>query len=110
MDRDGTYLLDILEAARLAVRYLEGVSLERFVSDTQLQDAVARRLEIMGEAARRMSDRTRSAHPGLPWREMVGLRNLLIHEYGAVDMTLVWQTVNAELPELILKLEGNTGS
>jgi len=41
---------------------------------------------------------------------MVGLRNLLIHEYGAVDMTLVWQTVNAELPELILKLEGITGS
>ncbi|NLV42516.1 MAG: DUF86 domain-containing protein [Candidatus Hydrogenedentes bacterium] len=109
MDRDRTYLLDILDAARLAVRYLEGISLEAFVSNMQLQDAVVRRLEIMGEAARRMSPQTKEAKPDLPWREMAGLRNLLIHEYGAVDMTLVWQTVHAELPELIRKLQDMTG-
>ena len=68
MQRDAAYLRDILEAARLALAYLQKVDREAFDRDTQLQDAVLRRLEIIGEAARRVSADTRRAHPEIPWR------------------------------------------
>jgi uncharacterized protein with HEPN domain len=101
MVRDQAYLLDILEAARLAVSYLEGVSEEVFMEDIQLQDSVIRRLEIIGEAARRVSDETRQAIPGVPWMEMIGMRNLMIHDYDDVDVKIVWDTVMRDLPALI---------
>ncbi len=64
-----------------------------------------RRLEIIGEAARRISLTTRAAFPELPWEEMVGLRNVLIHEYDDVDLSIVWNTVRNELPLLISALQ-----
>ncbi|RIK41257.1 MAG: hypothetical protein DCC55_12490 [Chloroflexi bacterium] len=81
MERDQVYLLDILEAARLAVSYVENTSEEAFLEDTQLQDSVIRRIEIIGEAARRISPEVREALPVIPWSNMVGMRNLLIHDY-----------------------------
>ena len=66
MSRDEAWLLDMLEAARLALHYVAGKTLDEFQSDTQLQDAVIRRLEIIGEAARRVSEGTRALYPQLP--------------------------------------------
>jgi uncharacterized protein with HEPN domain len=66
---------------------------------------VIRRLEIIGEAARRVSESFRLSHAGLPWAEMIGMRNLLIHEYDDVDMHVVWQTVLTELPRLAAQME-----
>ena len=105
MDRDRTYLLDILEAAKLAISYVESKTEEDFFADVQCQDSVIRRLEIIGEAARRISEENRKAHPKLPWREMIGMRNILIHEYDDVDLPIVWKTVESELPSIVAKVE-----
>ena len=105
MPRDRESLLDILEAARLARQYLEGRTREQFLADVQLQDAVIRRLEIMGEAARRASDEAREQCPTLPWADMVAMRNIMIHQYDHVDMALVWDAVQQDLPRVVAALE-----
>lgn len=105
MQRDREYLLDILEAAKLAIDYIGDKTREEFFEDFQCQDAVIRRLEIIGEAARRISEETRASYPDLPWSDMVGMRNIMIHEYDDVDMVIVWETVHNDLPPLIDALE-----
>jgi uncharacterized protein with HEPN domain len=105
MSRDPQYLLDIIEAAKLAVRYVAEKTQEEFLHDTLCQDAVIRRLEIIGEAARRLSPAARTSLPELTWNAMIGMRNLLIHEYDDVDLSIVWDTVRIDLPALINALE-----
>jgi len=105
MQRDKEYMLDILEAAKLAIDYIGDKTREEFFEDLQCQDAVIRRLEIIGEAARRISEETQAAYPDLPWSDMVGMRNIMIHEYDDVDLVIVWETVNNDLPPLIDALE-----
>ncbi len=105
MNRDRVYLLDIMEAAKLAVSYVEGLSKERFLRDPQRQDSVIRRLEIIGEAARRISPEMKDSLPPIPWSEMIGMRNLMIHDYDDVDLHIVWETVHRDLPRLIHLLE-----
>jgi uncharacterized protein with HEPN domain len=105
MSRDREYLLDILESARLACNYLQGKTQQEFLLDVQCQDSVIRRLEVIGEAARRVSEEGRTSLPGLPWKAMIGMRNVMIHEYDDVDLTVVWNTVKNELPPLIEALE-----
>lgn len=105
MRRDDVCLLDILDSAKTAADYVAGKTREEFLADRQCQDAVIRRLEIIGEAARRLSDETREAHPDLPWRELLGQRNILIHKYDDVDFAIVWETVQKDLPALIAYLE-----
>ncbi len=105
MQRDREYLLDILEAAKLAIDYIGDKSREEFFDDLQCQDAVIRRLEIIGEAARRISEEARAAYPDLPWNDMVGMRNVMIHEYDDVDLVIVWETVHNDLPPLIDALD-----
>ena len=78
---------------------------EDFLKDSQCQDAVIRRLEIIGEAARRISPETRARLPQLPWEAMIGMRNILIHEYDDVDLMIVWDTVQKDLPRLVANLE-----
>jgi uncharacterized protein with HEPN domain len=104
--RDAGALLDILLSARLARDYVAGTPWEAFVADRQRQDAVVRRLEIVGEAARRVSPAGRAALPDLPWRQLVGMRNRMIHEYDRVDLGVVWETLQRDLPPLIAALEG----
>ncbi len=110
MQRDKEYLLDILEAAKPAIEYVGNKPREEFFGDLQCQDAVIRRLEIIGEAARRISEETRAAHPDLPWSDMVGMRNIMIHEYDDIDMAIVWETVRNDLPSLIDSLEKIPGT
>jgi uncharacterized protein with HEPN domain len=105
MSRDSVYLTDIIEAARLAQQYVRGRSREEFLADVQLQDAVLRRLSILGEAARRVSEAGRAARPDLPWHEMIGLRNVVVHEYDDVDLEVVWDAVTRDLPPVVKALE-----
>jgi len=105
MPRDEQYLLDILEAAKLAVEYVKGVTREEFYHSVEKQDAVIRRLEIIGEAARRIPEESRALLPELPWKRIVGMRNFLIHEYDGLDIGVIWDTVKTHLPELIKQLE-----
>jgi len=116
MSRDDTYLVDILESAKIALDYVFDKSWDEFYEDIQCQDAVVRRtlaphcvwcsagVEIIGEAARRVSQATRDKYPQIPWREMTSMRNLVIHEYDVVDINQVWDTVQNKLPPLIEEL------
>ena len=105
MHRDRAYLFDILEAAKRILQYTEKKSEDQFISDIQCQDAVIRRFEIIGEAARRISDEMKNEYPEIPWFEMVGMRNIMIHEYDDIDMTILWDTIQKDLPPLISLLE-----
>ncbi len=106
MQRDKGHLLDILEAAEIALTYVRGMSRDDFLDDLQCQDAVIRRLEIIGEASRRTSGKTQNKFSDLPWSDMIGMRNMMIHEYDGVDLYIVWETVNTDLPPLIEVIEG----
>jgi uncharacterized protein with HEPN domain len=105
MARDDAYLVDILDAARLALAYVSDKTKEEFDNDIQCQDAVMRRLEIIGEAARRASEQTKAASAYLPWSAMINMRNVLIHEYDAIDLPIVRDTVQNDLPALVAALE-----
>ena len=94
-------LRDILDSA-LAVRsYMAGISREQFLANPEKQDAVLRRLEIIGEAAGRLSPETRALFPNLPFRAMRGMRNVIVHDYGAVDVEQVWITAIGSMDALI---------
>ena len=90
--------------AKIALDYVFDKSWDEFYGDIQCQDAVVRRIEIIGEAARRVSPETRTKFPEIEWREMTSMRNLVIHEYDVVDIGQVWDTVRNKLPPLIEKL------
>ncbi|MDZ7699393.1 MAG: DUF86 domain-containing protein [Deltaproteobacteria bacterium] len=105
MERDQVYFLDILQAARLALSYVKGMTKEAFLADIQCQDSVVRRIEIIGEASRRISDQMKALHPSVPWKEMINMRNLMIHDYDDVDMEIVWDTVQQDLPSLVALIE-----
>lgn len=102
---DRASVLDILESARMIMKYLSGKSWEDFDVDYQCQDAVVRRFEIIGEAAARISDEMKVKFPTVPWREMKNMRNLVIHQYDSVDYGQVWETAQRDLPVLIPLLE-----
>jgi uncharacterized protein with HEPN domain len=105
MSKDNAYLRDILDSARAIRSYLAGVSREQFGANSEKQDAVIRRYAVMGEAARRLSPATLKALADLPWRQITGLRNILIHDYEEVDEATLWDTAQQDLPALIDRLE-----
>ncbi len=105
MQRDQAYFFDILDSAKLAVNYLSDISYEEFTSNIAIQDAIIRRIEIIGEASGRISNESRKKYNRLPWNEMKGMRNLLIHEYDEIDLKDVWNTVENDLPNLITIIE-----
>jgi uncharacterized protein with HEPN domain len=103
--RDVSYLWDMLQATREALDFTRGVTLEAFLQDRQVQLAVERAVEIVGEAASRIRHELREAHPEIPWRKVIAQRNVLAHEYGEVEPTLMWQLVTDHLPKLAAQIE-----
>ena len=102
---DRSYLLDMLVAARDAVSFTKGLSYDEFARDRRSQFAILKAVEIVGEAASRLSADTKERHPDIPWREIVGMRNRLVHDYFDIDLRLVWETVDSDLPVLVAHLE-----
>ena len=100
-DKQDGLLLDILESARSIRNYLADVSRESFMANQEKQDAVLRRFEIIGEAASRLTPETQACFPTLPFRSMRGMRNIIAHDYGEVDLDQVWKTAMDDLPGLI---------
>jgi len=101
---DTLFLVHMLERARRIERHTRGGRAE-FMASEPLQDTAVRGFEVIGEAASRISNALREAHPEIPWRRIVGFRNVLIHQYVGVDLDLVWENVATRLPELIAQLE-----
>ncbi len=98
------YLRDILSAIEDAQSFVEDIDLDSFLGNKEKQYAVVRALEIIGEAAARIPPNLREQYPAPPWKEMVGMRNIVIHQYFGVDEVVVWRTVQEELPPLKLTI------
>ncbi len=97
---DRVYLVHILEAMEQIELYVQGLNHDTFMQTRLIQDGVIRQLEIIGEATKNLSDATRNNSPEVPWRDMAGMRDILIHQYFGVDMSAVWDTVMQDIPEL----------
>lgn len=104
MKDDAVFLVHRLERARRIQRHVH--SREQLRSSEPIQDLVIRSFEVIGEAATRVSPRFRQSRPELPWKAIIGFRNVLIHGYAEVDLDLVWAHVDKELVPLINALEG----
>jgi uncharacterized protein with HEPN domain len=100
-ERQTGLLRDILDSALSIRAYLHTVNREAFMANPEKQDAVLRRFEIIGEAASRLAPETQSLFPNLPFRGMRGMRNIIAHDYGNVDIDQVWMTATTDIDDLI---------
>lgn len=103
--KDAARLWDMLDAARAAREFTVDQDFDHFLQDRKTRNAVERNLEIIGEAARNVSPETRERFPGIPWKSMIGLRNVLAHEYGEIRYEILWSVVQDKLASLIRQLE-----
>jgi uncharacterized protein with HEPN domain len=102
---DMARLWDMLDAAQAAMQFTRDRQFEEFLADRMVRNAVERNLEIIGEAARCVSQAFRDAHPEIPWRAIIALRNVLTHEYGEIRYERLWFLCTQQLAVLIRQLE-----
>lgn len=95
----------MLDAAEKIGDYVSGIDAEQFARMEEKQDAVIRRLEIMGEAAKQVPAEVRSRFPGIPWRQIAGMRDVMIHAYFGVSIPAIWKVTQEDLPVLIPQLQ-----
>jgi uncharacterized protein with HEPN domain len=100
MRREILYLTDIIDAADAIHRFTEGIKRESFLSDELRQSAVLQKLIVIGEAAARLSGDFREQHPEVEWSDIVGFRNIAVHEYFAISWAIVWVTATQDVPPL----------
>jgi uncharacterized protein with HEPN domain len=106
--RDEEYLSDIREAIERIVTYVKGITYKGFLEDHKTQDAVIRNLQVIGEAAKKVSPATRRRLNGVPWREMSGIRDKVVHDYFGISIDIVWQVATRDLPDILGKLFPNS--
>ncbi len=99
------YLIDILRAATDIQTFTISAEKEDFFSDRMLQDAVIREISIIGEAAKRLPVSVREREKHIPWKKIIGMRNIVVHDYSDIDLSVVWDVVKKELPGLIQALQ-----
>jgi len=98
-------LWDMRDAARAAVEFTRDLRFEDFLSDRKTRNAVERNLEIIGEAARSLSQKVRDEHPEIRWRSIIALRNVIAHEYGEIRYENIWRICASRLPQIIAYLD-----
>lgn len=99
------FVEDMLESINKIERYTRGLTYDKFEKNEVVVDAVIRNLEIIGEAARNIPEEVRAKYPDIPWKRMIGLRNITIHEYFGVDLNIIWEIITKNLPETKPKIE-----
>jgi len=99
------YLQDILENIQQIEAYLDDVNENEFYQNPEKQDAVLRRLEIIGEAVKHISDDIRDKYDEVPWRKIAGMRDIIIHEYFGVTLSMIWVVTQRDLPDLKSKIK-----
>ena len=102
---DASFLLDMLMAARDAVDFASELTYDRFAQSRLHQHAIIKAVEIVGEAAARISNETKESYADIPWAEIVGMRHRLVHAYFEVNLQRLWDTVHQDLPALIAQIE-----
>ncbi len=100
MLRDSESIIDIAIAISRILRYGEGVSRSELENNDEKLSAILYQITIIGEATKRISQDFRQKHSELPWREMAGMRNVVVHEYDQLDLDIIWDVVNNKIPEL----------
>ncbi len=106
MPRDYRVLLqDVLEAAANVADFVGAMTRDEFAADKKTLHAVVRNLEVIGEAVKRVPPEVRDAHAHIPWQRIAGLRDILIHQYFAIDVDIVWDIVQNKVPELRRQIE-----
>jgi uncharacterized protein with HEPN domain len=98
-------LEDIRNALARIERYTSAIDREQFLSDEKTIDAVARNLELIGEAVRLLPNELKSKYPNIPWAQIAGLRNRIVHDYFGLDLEIIWQILQTSLPDLKRRLE-----
>jgi len=101
---DKLYLKDTLDSIEKIEKYVNNLNYEEFSKNLVVIDAVVRNFEIIGEATKNLSKEIKSLYPNIPWKEMAGMRNKVIHEYFGVNLKIVWKTIKERLPELKIKI------
>ena len=102
---DASTVLDIVLACRRVVRFVVGLDERSFLDDERTQWAVVSQLTLIGEASKRLSDEFREQQPSIPWPQIMGMRNRLVHHYDKIDWPLVWRTTQRDVPQLLVELE-----
>ena len=104
-ERDRVHLLRMRDAARHAQDFAAGREIDELNVDTMFQMAIVKAVELVGECASNISDELRAQEPQLPWKKMIGMRNVLVHRYWAIEQADFWDTVQNYIPRLIAELE-----
>ena len=105
MGRDEASILDALIFAKQILEFTTGMNQESFAANLKTQYAVLYQITVLGEALRRISSEFQQQHPEIPYREVIGMRNKLVHDYDDVNIPLVWQVIETSIPDLIVVLE-----
>ena len=105
MQRDAATLVDIVPACRDIAQFIHGFGQDEFTSNALVRTAVLRKLEIIGEATKRLSNDLREAHSEIPWKKMAGLRDRLIHAYDDIDLSKIWEIATIDVPRVCSMLE-----
>jgi len=104
-EHDASYLWDMVEAGRAIQDFIAGIDLKGFLGNRMLQAAVERKVEILGEAARLLSEEFKKAHSEVPWKGIIGMRHVLAHEYGEIKQDRMWAVATVHVPRLLPQLE-----
>ncbi|WP_271254464.1 HepT-like ribonuclease domain-containing protein [Pseudanabaena sp. Chao 1811] len=105
MSRDQEAIIDITESIKLILQYVKGIDQDALAVNYEKQDAILRRITIIGEATKRLSPEFRQKHSDIPWKKIAGMRDVITHDYDEVDPTEIWTVITENIPELLKYLE-----